>query len=149
MAAVLSSGAQYGVPKKDWYGSLFYHVKAQFIEFARRIRDMNITIYITGYNARDLAKMIATDGLFPQFKDGFDRIDTSNIADPHYLGLPAVVEDWGQLLRRNNPHATLSLQFINWITVQENSSPSLSRLRDTASLQASQAFEKSMTFFVS
>lgn len=134
--AVLSSGANYGVPKADWYGSLFYHVKAQFIEFARRVRDMDITIYVTAYDARDLAKMIAVDGLFPSFEGGFDRIDTSNLADHNHLGISTVVKDWGKLLRQTNPRATLSLQFTNWGFQQNSLSPDIDQFTDATFVYA-------------
>ncbi|XP_078609332.1 uncharacterized protein LOC144880774 [Branchiostoma floridae x Branchiostoma japonicum] len=48
----------------------------------------------------------------------FDRIHSSNLAD--YVGYPALLHLAGPLLRRNNPHAVIITEFMNWVrTVPE------------------------------
>ena len=53
----------------------------------------------------------------------FDRIDVSNILDTEYVGLAGVLADWGPLLKKDNPHATLLGYSMNWVPKQPCSQP--------------------------
>jgi len=115
-SAIWSSGSRYGVDPADVYGCLFFHVKDQFREFARRVRDFRIDIHLTQFDATLLSQGIA-QGMLQPFEDNcFDRVETSNLAD--YIGTPRLLNDWGPLLNRQNKHATLLMYFMNWHTKQ-------------------------------
>lgn len=116
--AVQASGKRHGVNPNDIYGCLFFHVKDEFKNFARRLRDYDITIHITAYDARTISKNISLDEFKPFGKNCFDRIETSNIADT--MGIPRVLEDWGPLLNKRNKHATLLIYLMNWTLKQAN-----------------------------
>ena len=128
--AVLASGRLHGLPAADLYGCLFFHIKDQFIKFATCIRNFNINITMTVFDARDLAKIILKGGLTPFSSSCFDRIETCNVAD--YITILRVLEDWGPLLNRQDPHATLLIYSMNW---QGHCEPDLkSLLLDKASV---------------
>lgn len=115
---VQASGKRHGVNLHDIYGCLFFHVKDEFENFARRLRDFDITIHVTAFDARTISKIISLDEFKPFGKNCFDRIETSNIADT--IGIPQVLEDWGPLLNKRNKHATLLIYLMNWTLKQAN-----------------------------
>ncbi|KZP09108.1 hypothetical protein FIBSPDRAFT_760468 [Athelia psychrophila] len=112
VSAVLASGQRHGINPQDIYGCLFFYVKDEFEEFARRIERFNINIHLTQLDARVVSKMIP-EGFIKPFSSGcFDRIETSNLAD--YIGPADVIDCWAPLLNRHNKHATLLMYFMNW-----------------------------------
>jgi len=115
---VQASGKRHGVNPNDIYGCLFFHVKDEFENFARRLRDFDITIHITAFDARTISKSISLDEFKPFGNNCFDRIETSNMAD--IIGIPRVLEDWGPLLNKRNKHATLLIYLMNWTMKQAN-----------------------------
>jgi len=122
---VQMSGKLHGVDPDDIFGCLFFHVKDQFKEFARRIRDFNINIHLAQYDARVISQAIP-EGIFQPFgKNCFDRIETSNLAD--YIGIPRVLGDWAPLLNRRNKHAALLLYSMNWHQNRKNTKVSEDR----------------------
>lgn len=112
VAAVYASGKRHGVDSTDIYGCLFFHVKDEFEEFARRIKRFHADIYMTQFDARILSEMIP-EGIIKAFGPTcFDRVETSNMAD--YIGPAEVIDNWGPLLNRRNKHVTLLVYFMNW-----------------------------------
>lgn len=112
VSAVLASGRLHGLPAADLYGCLFFHIKDQFIKFATRIRNFSINITMSIFDAGDLAKIILKGGLAPFNSSCFDMIETSNVAD--YITIPRILKDWGPLLNRQDPRATLLINLMNW-----------------------------------
>lgn len=112
VAAVQKSGYTYGVDPADVYGSLFFHVKDEFIKFATHFRNFKISITLTQFDALDLPRCIVEGMLQPFHKSCFDRIETSNLAD--YVTIPYILDDWSPLLNRQNKHATLMMSLMNW-----------------------------------
>lgn len=106
VAAVKRSGHRHGVDPVDVYGSLFFHIKAEFIKFANRFRDFDISIALTQVDACRLPGAIMKGGLPPFHEFCFDRIDTSNMAD--FTTIPRILDDWSLLLnRRTSMHRCL------------------------------------------
>lgn len=121
--AMFESGKRHGIPEGDIYGALFYHAKEQFTTFAQRVQSSQILVTITSFDACDLATIIRDEphrlhSSWTRKGISFDRIETSNIADWMYVGPERVLSDWGPLLNRKNPHATLILHLMNWIQRQ-------------------------------
>jgi hypothetical protein len=112
MVTIKASGKRHGVESADIYGCLFYHIKDEFMEFARRVRDFNISIFLTQFPATVLAHSISDGMLDPFGPQCFDRVETSNMVDT--FGVPAILDDWGHLLNRRNKHACLLMYFMNW-----------------------------------
>ena len=112
MSAVRASGERHGIHPNDIFGCLFFHVKDEFEEFARRIERFKIDIHLTQCDAKALSELIS-EGLIEPWGPGcFDRIETSNMAD--YIGPAKVIDSWGPLLNKHNKHATLLMYFMNW-----------------------------------
>ncbi|TFK68722.1 hypothetical protein BDN72DRAFT_841394 [Pluteus cervinus] len=117
MTDVCASSKKYGTDVADIYGCLFFYLKDEFEKFAKRIQNCNINIYVTQFEAQTLSKMIhgwtnQGNTLSKTRLDVFDRIDTSNVID--YIGIPRILDDWGLLLNRRNPHAALLAASMNW-----------------------------------
>ncbi|KAF7317650.1 DUF4470 domain-containing protein [Mycena kentingensis (nom. inval.)] len=112
VAGVKYSGIKHGVEPEDIIGCLFFHVKDQLREFAKRVRDLRIDIHVTSFDAGLLAKGISV-GALPAFEDAsFDRVVTGNLVDS--LGMRTCLADWGPLLNRDNPSASILMQTKAW-----------------------------------
>lgn len=112
MTAVRASGKRHGVPDSDICGCLFFHVKDEFLRFATRVKDGNINIFVTPFDACGISQTIPLGLFLPFHANCFDRIETSNMAD--YIGVERVLRDWGPLLKKTNKYATLLVYFMNW-----------------------------------
>ncbi|KAJ7066768.1 hypothetical protein B0H15DRAFT_925988 [Mycena belliarum] len=118
VAGVKSSGMRHGASPEDILGCLFFHVKDELREFAKRIKELRIDIHVTSFDAGILAKGI-TIGALPAFEDAsFDRIVTSNLVDS--IGLRACLADWGPLLNRENSSASILMHSKAWHTRQSH-----------------------------
>ncbi|KAJ7663921.1 hypothetical protein DFH06DRAFT_986293 [Mycena polygramma] len=116
VADVQTSGIKRGASPEDILGCLFFHVKDELREFAKRVKELRIDIHVTSFDAGILAKGI-TIGALPAFEDAsFDRILTSNLVDS--VGLRACLSDWGPLLNRENKFASVIMQTKAWHTHQ-------------------------------
>ncbi|KAJ6580854.1 hypothetical protein B0H19DRAFT_1369334 [Mycena capillaripes] len=116
VASVQNSGIKHGASPEDILGCLFFHVKDELREFAKRISELRIDIHVTSFDAGILAKGI-TIGALPAFEDAsFDRILTSNLVDS--IGLRACLSDWGPLLNRENKFASILMQTKAWHATQ-------------------------------
>lgn len=124
---VQASGKRHGVDPEDIYGCLFFHVKEQFAEFARRVEQFNINIYLTCSDAGNISQDISEGLIEPFGKSCFDRVETSNLAD--YLGPARVIEDWAPLLNRHNKHASLLMHSMNWYWNRENAEVADSKIK--------------------
>ena len=112
MSAVRASGVRHGIHPNDIYGCLFFHVKDEFEEFARRIERYKIDIHLTQFDATALSETVSKGLMKPWGPGCFDRIETSNMAD--YIGPAEVIDSWGPLINKRNKHATLLMYFMNW-----------------------------------
>jgi hypothetical protein len=95
----------------------------QLRSFAERIAKLDITFHVYCEDASQLSRDIRGGILSPSvpYQPTFDRVEVSNIMDYNYLDIPAVLCDWGDLLR-NTPHATILGLFMNWTIEQRGSS---------------------------
>ncbi|KAF7982161.1 hypothetical protein HWV62_29923 [Athelia sp. TMB] len=112
VSAVLASGERHGIHSNDIYGCLFFHIKDEFEEFARRIERFKIDIHLTQFDATALSETISKGLMRPWGPGCFDRIETSNMAD--YIGPAEIINCWGPLINKHNKHATLLMYFMNW-----------------------------------
>ncbi|KAJ7233102.1 hypothetical protein C8J57DRAFT_1196085 [Mycena rebaudengoi] len=114
VADVQSSGLKHGASTEDIFGCLFFHVKDQLREFAKRVKELNISIHLTQFDASILSKGLSI-GALPAFEDArFDRIVTSDLLDS--VGLRTCLADWGPLLNRENKHASIVMHSKSWHT---------------------------------
>ncbi|KAG6901283.1 hypothetical protein C0995_014251 [Termitomyces sp. Mi166 len=92
---VLATGAKHNVDSADIIGCLFFHVKEELIEFARRMKEFRIDLHLTQFSPPLLSKGISI-GALPAFTEGcFDRVDTADLADRE--GIPELLFDWGPM----------------------------------------------------
>ncbi|GJE94086.1 DUF4470 domain-containing protein [Phanerochaete sordida] len=113
---VVASGRAHGASREDLYGCLYYHVVSQLETFAERLERMDINIKITDKHALDLATSLrrgdfVSIGLPASTR--FDRIDVSNIVDQDYIGVPPILEAWGEFLKRDDGAAIIG-HLMNW-----------------------------------
>ncbi len=112
MSAVLESGARHAVDFADVFGCLFFHIKDQLREFAKRMKEFNIHLHLTQYDAKILSKGVFA-GVLPAFQGPcFDRVDASHLVDG--VGVKACLADWGPLLRKGNPCAAILMHSRSW-----------------------------------
>ncbi|THH20849.1 hypothetical protein EW146_g601 [Bondarzewia mesenterica] len=114
-----ASGADYGCQSEDVVGCLFFRLKHEFLEFARRINTFDMEIHVEVRDASELSRKIKGGGLGDI--TSFDRVVTSNVSD--YVGIDTVIKDWGPLLNKNSKHAALLAYSLNWHAFIPNSSP--------------------------
>nr|GAT51411.1 predicted protein [Mycena chlorophos] len=118
MSGVKLAGIKCGVsPESDILGCLFFHVKHELREFAKRVRDLRIDIHVTSFAPGLLAKGISV-GALPAFEDAsFDRVVAGNLVDSMDIGgMRACLADWGPLLNRENPCASILMRTKAWQT---------------------------------
>ncbi|KAF8828112.1 hypothetical protein HHX47_DHR4000546 [Lentinula edodes] len=123
---VLKTGQAYGLDHADIYGCLFFHVKAQFTEFARRVEKFHIDIHVSQLDAHVASGLLQKGELNPDLfgiNPAFDRIETSNIAD--YAGIPSILQDWSAVLNRENKHAVVLVYLMNWVMKRPGASFSM------------------------
>ncbi|KAF7289072.1 DUF4470 domain-containing protein [Mycena chlorophos] len=116
MSGVKLAGIKCGVsPESDILGCLFFHVKHELREFAKRVRDLRIDIHVTSFAPGLLAKGISV-GALPAFEDAsFDRVVAGNLVDSMDIGgMRACLADWGPLLNRENPRASILMRTKAW-----------------------------------
>jgi hypothetical protein len=117
---VIASGKKHGVTRDDIIGCLHFHVKDQFIEFAKRLKRFNIDVHFFDREPLQLGKDIQQKrvALGP-----FDRIFVSNLVDHGNAGVQPILSDWGPLLNPKNHHSTLIGSFTNWASNQHQQVP--------------------------
>lgn len=123
---VIATGKSHGASRADLYGCLYFYLSEQLRKFATRLRTFRVKILAFNVDARNLAKGIRSGILMSHGLPksiSFDRIDVSNILDTEYVGLAGVLADWGPLLKKDNPHATLLGYSMNWVPKQPCSQP--------------------------
>ncbi|KAF9236097.1 hypothetical protein BU15DRAFT_50530, partial [Melanogaster broomeanus] len=118
---VIEAGMAHGATPEDIYGCLYFMLSDELRTFARRIRALPISFHIFSTDARYLSLAITEGeltayGIPPTVR--FDRVETSNILDPNYVGVQDVLEAWGRLLAPGD-HATIVGYFLNWFAFQE------------------------------
>ncbi|KAF9461057.1 hypothetical protein BDZ94DRAFT_855912 [Collybia nuda] len=118
VTGVQSSGPKYGVDPSDVFGCLFFHVKHELMEFARRMKEFRIDVHLTQFDPYVLAKGISA-GVLPPFKDKcFDRIETADLGDR--IGIRECLINWAPLLNRLNDHASVLMRSRSWHRDQPN-----------------------------
>ncbi|KAJ7574362.1 hypothetical protein C8J56DRAFT_979466 [Mycena floridula] len=109
---VQNSGRRRGVDSADIFGCLFFHVKDQLREFARRVKDMDIIIHLTQFDPRILSKGISS-GVVPAFEGVlFDRVEASNLMD--YVGVQECLSEWAPLLNTRNRYSCILMHSRYW-----------------------------------
>ncbi|KAF5316696.1 hypothetical protein D9619_006506 [Psilocybe cf. subviscida] len=113
ISAVKQAGLRHGLdPSGDILGCLFFHIKSELREFCLRIKEFNINIHLLQYDARLLSKGVSI-GVLPAFFDAsFDRIDAGDLCDQ--TSVAECLADWGPLLNKANPHASLIIHSKKW-----------------------------------
>ncbi|KAG8952851.1 hypothetical protein FRC03_012002 [Tulasnella sp. 419] len=121
----VAGGKKRHVPHEDLHGSLFFHVKDQFAEFARRARRFKMEFVFQNREMRQFAEFLKdsksdapSSTQSPFF---FDRIDTSNVMDS--IGIEAILRAWAPLLNPKNEHSALIAYSMNWIGKQHDGQP--------------------------
>ncbi|KIK52299.1 hypothetical protein GYMLUDRAFT_265499 [Collybiopsis luxurians FD-317 M1] len=111
--AVQESGAKIAmIESADIFGCLFFHLKAKLRKFISQVKDLDINFVLTQYDPQILAKGISA-GAIPIFRGAcFDRVDTKDLMDE--IGIGGCLADWGPLLKRENPFASLLMQSRAW-----------------------------------
>ncbi|KAG9005482.1 hypothetical protein FRB90_010369 [Tulasnella sp. 427] len=97
------------LPDEDYIGSLFFYIKAQLTEFARRARRFNLVVVLSAIDMQVLPELLDVMGM-PDLR--FDRVETSNVMDT--LGPSSIISVWGPRLNRLNPHSALLMYSMNW-----------------------------------
>ncbi|MCO5555960.1 hypothetical protein L7F22_009504 [Adiantum nelumboides] len=108
------TGISYGVPVNDLYGCLFFHVRAKLQLFLHKWRLGRIRLVLTDKNASNMAADLQQRGV------KLHRVDTSNLADEHYMGIQKVLMDWAPLLHtpaNNLVEPIIITYFLNWALV--------------------------------
>ncbi|ESK84745.1 hypothetical protein Moror_582 [Moniliophthora roreri MCA 2997] len=112
MNPTLLSGERHGADPADLCGCLFFHVKNQLREFARRVKDLNVDILLTQFDPKILSKGLSSGALgFERVSDGgeramlFDRVHTEDLVER--VGLKECLADWAPLLNPRNPCSSL------------------------------------------
>ncbi|CCL98308.1 uncharacterized protein FIBRA_00302 [Fibroporia radiculosa] len=128
--SVIKAGKKHGALPMDIYGCMYFYVSDQLRELANRISTLRITFKMFKLDACDLASdlrsgTLAQHGLPASIR--FDRVDASNLMDPHYLGIAPVLGAWGPLLKQTR-HATLLGHFMNWVSHHPRAVPGIQDL---------------------
>ncbi|CCL98321.1 uncharacterized protein FIBRA_00315 [Fibroporia radiculosa] len=127
LPSVIKVGKKHGALPLDIYGCMYFYVSDQLREFASRISSLRIKFQLFNMDACELATELSSGALSRYGLSAdtrFDRIDASNLMDPHYLGVAPVLNSWGSLLKQNS-HATLLAHFINWVSAQPKGVPGM------------------------
>ncbi|PPQ96108.1 hypothetical protein CVT26_004742 [Gymnopilus dilepis] len=138
MEDVIAKGKAHGCPPADLFGCLYFYLSSQLRTFLSHLRNPDVTLSFKFFQ-RDphvLAKEIREGKYEFLGIPGdivFDRVDFGDVADredSQYAdigdgrGMAGVLEDWGPLLNRNNPSATILGYSANWVSKQQKSQPS-------------------------
>lgn len=107
-----------GLPAEDIFGSLFFHVKNELVNFVERCRRFRLRFRVFALNMIGLPEAV---DLVMKRPIVYDRIETSNMLDS--LGPGPILSAWGPVLNRNNPHSTLLLHSLNWSIKVPNGDP--------------------------
>jgi hypothetical protein len=108
----------HGIDPSDILGCLFFHIKQELMEFARRMKEFRIDVHLTLFDPRVLSKGIAV-GALPAFRHKcFDRIETSDLVDR--IGVQECLTNWAPLLNRHNEHASILMHSRSWHRDQPN-----------------------------
>lgn len=115
--SIMKTGIAHGAPRADIFGCLYFYVSDQLREFAKRLDRFHISFKFFNEDASTLAASIHSNSLselgLPS-STRFDRIAVSNIIDSSYAGLTRVLSDWGPLLSKEDPRASLLAYSLNW-----------------------------------
>ncbi|KAG7085598.1 hypothetical protein E1B28_003149 [Marasmius oreades] len=116
ISSVVSSGEKHGVSSADIFGCLFFHVKSQLREFARRVKDHKIEIHLTQFDPKILSKGLLAGALGSGYEGGgcFDRIDTGNMMERENIGIRECLTEWGPLLNCSNPNSVILMSTRTW-----------------------------------
>ncbi|KAF9225920.1 hypothetical protein BS17DRAFT_807426 [Gyrodon lividus] len=121
---VIKSGQAHGAQPEDIYGCLYFYLSDQLRTFAKRIRELHITFYVSSTDPRILAKDISSGqylmyGLPPSTR--FNRIDVANTLDADHVGVQDVLRSWGPLLAQGDTAAIIGV-LLNWSEIQKDGS---------------------------
>ncbi|KIO33875.1 hypothetical protein M407DRAFT_17476 [Tulasnella calospora MUT 4182] len=93
-----------GLPEEDSFGSLFFHIKQELMDFITRARQFHLSVrlFSVGLN---LLPQVLDSAMEGTQKLMFDRVETSNVMDT--TGPSSIISSWGPRLNRKNPNAAL------------------------------------------
>ncbi|CAL1709038.1 unnamed protein product [Somion occarium] len=121
---VVEVGRAHGCHESDIFGCLYFYLSEELRAFAERLRRFKISIYITSQTTKDLAPKIkegAFESLGLQPTVQFDRIDFHICVLENRLTTPTeLILNWGPLLKRENPHATMLGALMVWADNEPN-----------------------------
>ncbi|KAJ6096555.1 hypothetical protein N7486_007301 [Penicillium sp. IBT 16267x] len=94
-------GTCIGNAQNDIYGKLFFHLRWLLSNSLSRMSTLNNSFHILNISPLDLSNHLKGTV--------FDRIDTSFLADSHWLGMKGTIRDFAHLLppKQAKPHATM------------------------------------------
>ncbi|KAG8925128.1 hypothetical protein FRC00_004311 [Tulasnella sp. 408] len=100
-----------GLPDEDYFGSLFFHIKQQLVDFIARARQFKLSVLLFSVDLNTLPELLdlAMEG---KQRLMFDRVETSNVMDT--TGPSSIISTWGPRLNRKNPHSALLLYSMNF-----------------------------------
>ncbi|KAF5385773.1 hypothetical protein D9615_002203 [Tricholomella constricta] len=109
---VLASGKKHEVDSADIIGCLFFHVKRELMEFARRMKEFHVDIHLTQFDPQVLSKGISI-GALPAFTEAcFDRIEAADLPDRSDIG--ESLANWAPLLNRANARSCILMHSRSW-----------------------------------
>ncbi|KAG9026914.1 hypothetical protein FS837_004468 [Tulasnella sp. UAMH 9824] len=100
-----------GLPEEDYFGSLFFHIKHELMDFITRARRFKLSVHLFSVDLLHLPQVLDITIRGAQ-RLTFDRVETSNVMDS--IGPSAIISEWGPRLNRKNPHAALLLYSMNY-----------------------------------
>ncbi|KAG8917365.1 hypothetical protein FRC00_013704, partial [Tulasnella sp. 408] len=102
---------QRGLPDKDYFGNLFFHIKQQLVDFITRARRFKLSVLLFSVDLNILPELLDL-AMKGKPKLMFDRVETSNVMDT--TGPSSIISNWGRRLNRENPHAALLMYSMNF-----------------------------------
>jgi len=141
MREVIPSGAKHGCHEEDLTGCLFFHVKDQLAEFARRVRAWSILVYLTQFDAGELRFHVANKDpeLVPFALGRFDRVDLPHLVDQLPDKHDMIFDYYGPFLNRANPHAALLFRTMAWVARRPGARAGTSALDTSLPLGANES----------
>ncbi|KAL4805432.1 hypothetical protein BDV18DRAFT_140850 [Aspergillus unguis] len=94
-----------GPATEDAYGKLYFYLQSTMGAFLKRLKNTRTSFTMYNLEVTDLPRLLKPDT--------FDRIEISNAAEPHWLGIERVLRLMMPFLQKptKNPHATLITLF--------------------------------------
>ncbi|KAG8905178.1 hypothetical protein FRC01_008440, partial [Tulasnella sp. 417] len=102
-----------GLPEEDYFGSLFFHITQELMNFISRARRFNLSVHLFSVDLNLLPQVLDATMEGTQ-KLMFDRVEASNVMDT--TGPSSIISAWGPRLNRRNRNAALLMYSMNYYT---------------------------------